>query len=340
MSESWWTPNRQLMLLGVTTAAVTVGAGVWRSGLLPFLRAIYREERDKEEVAYLGNLRLLRLPNSRIFYSRGYSSVCSKIEAFEARRDDIWVITYPKAGTTWTQEIVWLICNNADTEKARRINLEDRFPCLELPVPGVSAISNMQSPRFIKTHLPHGICPPDIWTKKCKVVYVTRNPKDVSVSVFHFCRLINAINFKGTFSDFFPLFAEKWIIYGGFWYHVLGFWKRRHEPNIFYITYEEMIKDSHECIRRIADFLGRSLTPEQVDAIAHHCSFHQMKNNPNANMSWMHETGMWNRNKGTLMRKGTVGDWMNHYTKEQSEKIDQLNKELLEPHGIKFVYEL
>jgi len=34
-------------------------------------------------------------------------------------------------GTTWTQELVWLIANNLDYEKARRIPQMVRFPFFE-----------------------------------------------------------------------------------------------------------------------------------------------------------------------------------------------------------------
>jgi Na+/alanine symporter len=34
-------------------------------------------------------------------------------------------------GTTWTQEMVWLLANNLDYEKARRIPQIHRFPFLE-----------------------------------------------------------------------------------------------------------------------------------------------------------------------------------------------------------------
>lgn len=46
--------------------------------------------------------------------------------------DDTWVITYPKCGTTWTQEAVWQICNGVDlkSEKSKQY-LMKRFPFLE-----------------------------------------------------------------------------------------------------------------------------------------------------------------------------------------------------------------
>jgi len=46
--------------------------------------------------------------------------------------DDIWVISYPKCGTTWTQEAVWQICNNVHTKSLKaNESLRTRFPFLE-----------------------------------------------------------------------------------------------------------------------------------------------------------------------------------------------------------------
>ena len=41
-----------------------------------------------------------------------------EIYNFELRPDDVWIVTYPKCGTTWTQELLWLIMNNVDFENA------------------------------------------------------------------------------------------------------------------------------------------------------------------------------------------------------------------------------
>ena len=54
------------------------------------------------------------------------------IAEFAVRADDVWVASFPKCGTTWTQEMVWNIVNNMDIDKANMIDLEKRVPFVEL----------------------------------------------------------------------------------------------------------------------------------------------------------------------------------------------------------------
>ena len=53
----------------------------------------------------------------------------------KVRPTDIWVVTYPKCGTTWTQELVWQVVNKVDLEGGKR-QLGERFPFLEFDTLG------------------------------------------------------------------------------------------------------------------------------------------------------------------------------------------------------------
>jgi len=63
------------------------------------------------------------------------------------------------AGTTWLQQIVWLIVNGASVGNDDGLNMEQRFPYIEYEYPGLSEIRKRRSPRLIKSHLPYHCLP-------------------------------------------------------------------------------------------------------------------------------------------------------------------------------------
>ena len=78
------------------------------------------------------------------------------------------------AGTTWLQEIVWLVVNDGDLEKAKQSQVYFRSPFLEfkdlvLNEVGLDLAGSMPPPRVIKTHLPVDLVPSGLFTSKCKV---------------------------------------------------------------------------------------------------------------------------------------------------------------------------
>lgn len=50
---------------------------------------------------------------------------------FEARHDDVLVCSYPRAGSTWVKEMIWLICHNLDFDTAKSQLLKERVPFFE-----------------------------------------------------------------------------------------------------------------------------------------------------------------------------------------------------------------
>lgn len=60
-----------------------------------------------------------------------FRKYASQIFNFEARPDDVFIVTLPRSGTTVTQEMIWLICNDLDFETASKVSLNKRFPFME-----------------------------------------------------------------------------------------------------------------------------------------------------------------------------------------------------------------
>ena len=62
------------------------------------------------------------MPYKSIF-PKSFLSYEKPIRDFEVRDDDIYVVSFPKCGTTWTQEMVWNILNNIDLDTAKSVKL-------------------------------------------------------------------------------------------------------------------------------------------------------------------------------------------------------------------------
>ena len=92
-------------------------------------------------------------------FSRDKAFICSAVLPFEEF-----------SGTTWLQEIVFLIHSDFDMAQAQRVMIDDRFPYLEFMYPGAKEVASYPSPRFIKSHLPYSLLPSDIHEKKPKVL--------------------------------------------------------------------------------------------------------------------------------------------------------------------------
>ena len=170
-----------------------------------------------------------------------------------------------------------------------------------------------------------------------KTIIVLRNPKDVLVSFYHMYRMSTLFgNFDRSWDEFFEMFKADQLQYGNWFDHTIGWWALRHLPNVIIFTYEDMLKDTKGAVKRLAAFLGKSLTEEVIDTIVHHVSFDQMKTNPSVNFS---TSANFNLEIVPFIRKGQVGDWGNYFSKEQNEFIDALMKERLEGTGIQVSFE-
>ncbi len=64
-------------------------------------------------------------------FPKQFANFAEDLYNMELRPDDVWVVTYPKCGTTWTQEMVWQIVHGVDLEQGGRVNLNLRFPYVD-----------------------------------------------------------------------------------------------------------------------------------------------------------------------------------------------------------------
>ena len=176
--------------------------------------------------------------------------------------------------------------------------------------------------------------------EQVKCIYVRRNPKDVLVSFFHFYRMYDLYgDFReGLWQDFFNLVQQDKISNGNVLDFNVGWWEasKRHPRTILTVTFEEMIENIRNVIRKVAHFLQIEVDEDHVEWVAEKASFNSMKNNPATNYATI--TGM-DHSISPFMRKGQVGDWKNYFTVAQNEWMDDQINQKMKDSGITFSYD-
>ncbi|RZC33427.1 sulfotransferase 1 family member D1 [Asbolus verrucosus] len=220
------------------------------------------------------------------------------IDDLEVSDTDVFVTGFPRSGTTWLSEMVWLILHDLDYENAKK-HLFERLPLLdtcflfdqrnvphiELPdivTNTIERFKNKPSPRSLRTHLPFQLLPKEIQygEKKPKIIYIARNPLDVCVSYYHHS---SNLYFTGDMDEFCKLFLSGRVNDGPYFKHVLTYWKLRNQPHVLFLKYEDIKRDMGKAIQNIATFLGKKISDEEKVALQKHLSFDSMKNNAAVN---------------------------------------------------------
>ncbi|XP_018021631.1 luciferin sulfotransferase isoform X2 [Hyalella azteca] len=279
------------------------------------------------------------------YYMQGiYNDYAEALYEFQFRPSDVVVASYPKTGTTWTEELVWLLLNNFDYSQAKT-PLDMRFPFLEadciidrrvFEFPEVAERMNGEPPpgpfdslhrardlpdrRALKTHLPFSLLSPEL-LRTSKVVYVTRDPRDVAVSFYHHHKIILSHGFSGTIDEFIDDFIEDKVLYSPFWSHVREAWEKRDEPNLLIITYEELKSDLPAVILRIASFLDVSVSDAQLETLTKHLHIDSMRCNPAINPDHDPIVKI-DPHEGGFVRKGAVGGWRSSLSETSQAKLE------------------
>ncbi|XP_061479660.1 amine sulfotransferase-like isoform X2 [Rhineura floridana] len=230
--------------------------------------------------------------------------VLDSLEDFEIRDSDVFLVTYPKSGTIWTQNILSLICHEGHRDGTENIDLLDRVPWVEYNIRNMDYISRV-SPRLFASHLPYYLVPKGLRNGRTKVIYVSRNPKDVLVSYYHFAKFSTKVEEVEDFGIFMERFISGNVLASLWLDHIEGWYAHRDDFNILFLTYEEMKKDLRSTVLKICNFLGKRLTEKEVDTVVNKATFDKMKLDQRANYEFM-PSDILDHSKGTFLRKGSL----------------------------------
>ncbi len=232
---------------------------------------------------------------------------------FGERDDDIYVISYPKSGTTLVQMILYQLTTDGE------INF-DHFDDVSPWIRNESFKNNkpkqLKSPRIIKSH--------DIYRKfdffaKGRFIYVFRNVMDVAVSKYHQDKNYKdpKLDFNTFIEDFFKPGKYNWFTYHREWL------RNKRKARILYLRYEDILNHFDQVLEKIIDFCEIDRNKIDYNRVKERTSFEFMKK---------HEDKFGVRPPQTqlvydqFLRKGKIGDGKEHLTEEQMKEF-KLNYE-------------
>lgn len=258
---------------------------------------------------------------------------------YEPQANDVIIVTYPKCGTTWVQYIVTHILTKEEPPR----NPAEFMLCSPLmELMGAESATRPERKGPLITHLPLSNIR---FSERVKYIYIARNPYDCSISCYCFYKGVTSKRIKDvSFGTFLERFHTGKILCGGYFDHLIPWYAMRNEPNVLFITYEQLKRNTGELALKIADFLGEehgkalrddkkfyekvlqssSLTnmkmvfhyspAERVRALAELPPEKSMKSltffkDMCVDKNETHEGA-------AFVRKGNVGDWRSHYTAE------------------------
>ena len=220
------------------------------------------------------------------------------------RPTDVFLVTYPRSGTTWAGFLV-----------ASALHPSERFDIKSYlrHLPDVNELyfgfrslrdhSALPDPRVFSVHAPYD-------PALARVIYVLRDPRDVMVSYWHFQRLTEAS---------FQLGLREFVQRDDHWpcrwdEHVAG-WLLDHRPrDMLVVRYEDLQRDPAKALREMLEFARLPARAEDVERAVAAGGFENMQRGESR--SGFSMDGAAPLRGESFVRRGKVGGWQDELDAE------------------------
>ncbi len=233
------------------------------------------------------------------------------------RSDDTFVVSYPRSGNTWQR---FLIANLLrPDERISFFNVNEIVPDVYQTPEDV--LANHPSPRILKSH--------DAFTPRFpRSIYITRDPRSVAVSMFHFRVAIGRLRPDEALDEFARDFAKGTVIRKlaraqiGSWAENVMSWVSQTDqgnPSVLLLRYEDLKADTVGELRRVANFLRIPASDGELRSAVENSSFERMQEFEQE-FDKMQPRKDW-AGGSRFIRKGAVDEWDQVFSPEQNEMI-------------------
>jgi len=262
------------------------------------------------------------------------------------RASDVFICSYPKSGTTWTQHIVLSLLlqhkrNTVHESVLDYQHVSEFAPFFEIDAhwEGNDFAADLQhrhdllGTRVFNTHLRFDMLPNG---HGARLIYIVRSPLDTCVSFYHHLSHQVEGGYEGTFDDFYREWLAGDIAFGAWMDHVLSFAvgfssgqavitmsNQVHLSDgrkMLLVSYEDMISNLPQVVHSIQDFLELdTITLQQRQDMLPSFEFASMKQTLE---KFQPQSVEWKGNF-SFLRKGVSGDSLTMITEQQHKEFEE-----------------
>lgn len=204
-------------------------------------------------------------------YNRRRNKELNSLE-FGENKNEIFLVSYPKSGNTWVRILLANILNNNSTNIINLKNVGNYLPDSHVEkqrnyIMNLESDFNQLKVKVVKSH--------DRFSrfyKNKKVIYVTRNLKNVLPSYYYY--LSSRRKVEVNIND---IYSGKISHSFGSWFQHLKNWIKKRNKNILFISYEDLKSNTNKELIKICNFIGIEFDVEKINHAVEYSSFSNMK---------------------------------------------------------------
>lgn len=266
-----------------------------------------KDNLNYEELA--DNLELLEKVYSKIHNILITTRMKKLMNDFGEKESDIYVVSFPRSGTTLMQMILYQMTTNGNMEFN---HIYDVSPWCRFSAIYKSEMLSVGERRIIKTHEDYKI---HEQVKKGKFIFLIRDCLDTISSVYQ--QVIDYVDPDINFIELSNRNMRRWFDYNTEWIN------NKNNLDILYVNYEDLISNKKEMIIKLSDFLEIHIDDKIMERTLQRSSFEFMKKHETKFGEQPENIKVYNN----FIRNGRVGEGKFKFSDEQLEQYKALSNE-------------